>query len=100
MLSINRFFYNIFNQVRNLYHNSNLYDKKDKFIGDISFLNEAVRGALYRQMGFGHPMQGFMDMIVKTEKDDREILTRVDLDLIDKMNKSRTKDDGNGDDIS
>jgi hypothetical protein len=51
-------------------------------------------------MGFGHPMQGFMDMIVKTEKDDREILTRVDLDLIDKMNKSNPKDDGNGDDIS
>ena len=45
-------------------------------------------------------MQGFMDMIVKTEKDDREILTRVDLDLIDKMNKSNPKDDGNGDDIS
>ncbi len=87
----------------NLIHNvgENGFDiKKDKFIGDISFLNEAVRGALYRQMGFGHPMQGFMDMIVKTEKDDREILTRVDLDLIDKMNKSNPKDDGNGDDIS
>ena len=87
----------------NLIHNvgENGFDiKKDKFIGDISFLNEAVRGALYRQMGFGHPMQGFMDMIVKTEKDDREILTRVDLDLIDRMNKSNPKDDGNGDDIS
>ena len=87
----------------NLIHNvgENGFDiKKDKFIGDISFLNEAVRGALYRQMGFIHPMQGFMDMIVKTEKDDREILTRVDLDLIDKMNKSSPKDDGNGDDIS
>ena len=85
----------------NLIHNvgENGFDI-NKFIGDISFLNEAVRGALYRQMGFGHPMQGFMDMIVKTEKDDREILTRVDLDLIDKMNKSNPKDDGNGDDIS
>ena len=87
----------------NLIHNvgENGFDiKKDKFIGDISILNEAVRVALYRQMGFVHPMQGFMDMIVKTEKDDREILTRVDLDLIDKMNKSNPKDDGNGDDIS
>ena len=42
----------------NLIHNvgENGFDiKKDKFIGDISFLNEVVRGALYRQMGFNIP---------------------------------------------
>ena len=55
----------------NLIHNvgENGFDiKKDRFIGDISFLNEVVRGALYRQMGFTHPMQDFMDLIVKQKK--------------------------------
>ena len=55
----------------NLIHNvgENGFDiKEDRFIGDISFLNEVVKGALYRQMGFNHPMQDFMSHVVKTEK--------------------------------
>ena len=55
----------------NLIHNvgeNGIDIKNERFIGDISFLNEVVRGILYRDMGFKHPMQGFMDMIVKQKK--------------------------------
>ena len=88
----------------NLIHNvgENGFDiKKDRFIGDISFLNEVVRGALYRQMGFSHPMQSFMDLIVKTEisKEDEQIVTKVNLKKIDEL-LPQSKDDGSGDDIS
>ncbi len=38
MLSINRFFYNIYNQVRNLYLNSNLYDKKISKVSDVELI--------------------------------------------------------------
>ena len=86
----------------NLIHNvgENGFDiKKDRFIGDISFLNEVVRGALYRQMGFAHPMQSFMDLIVKTEtSDDNQIITKVKLDkLVELMPES---DNGKEDDTS
>ena len=87
----------------NLIHNvgENGFDiKKDRFIGDISFLNEVVRGTLYRQMGFTHPMQDFMDLIVKTEMtDDNQVITKVNLSEIDKC-LPQSEDDGNGDDIS
>ena len=88
----------------NLIHNvgENGFDiKKDRFIGDISFLNEVVRGALYRQMGFAHPMQSFMDLVVKTEmnKEDKTIVTKVNLHKIDDL-LPQSNDNGDGDDIS
>ena len=65
----------------NLIHNvgENGFDiKEDRFIGDISFLNEVVKGALYRQMGFNHPMQDFMSHVVKTEKKDiKKVLKKI-----------------------
>ena len=87
----------------NLIHNvgENGFDiKRDKFIGDISFLNEVVKGALYRQMGFAHPMQSFMDLIVKIDtNEDKTIVTRISLNKIEDL-IPQSKDDGNGDDIS
>ena len=74
--------------------------KSDRFIGDISFLNEVVKGALYRQMGFNHPMQDFMSHVVKTEKKDSEVLARIDLERIDDMTSQSKNDNGNGDDTS
>ena len=73
--------------------------KSDRFIGDISFLNEAVRGTLYRQMKMAHPMQDFMDLIVKTEtREDNQIVTKVKLDkLVELMPES---DNGKEDDTS
>ena len=88
----------------NLIHNvgENGFDiKKDRFIGDISFLNEVVRGALYRQMGFAHPMQSFMDLVVKTEmnEEDKTIVTKVNLHKIDDL-LPQSNDNRDGDDIS
>ena len=87
----------------NLIHNvgENGFDiKKDKFIGDISFLNEVVMGALYRQMGFAHPTQSFMDLIVKIDtNEDKTIVTRISLNKIEDL-LPQSKDDGNGDDTS
>ena len=61
--------------------------KNEKFIGDISFLNEGVRGILYRDIGFKHPMQPFMDTVVKTveSKKDQIITTKVDLSILADM---------------
>ena len=51
-------------------------------------------------MGFTHPMQDFMDLIVKTEMtDDNQVITKVNLSEIDKC-LPQSEDDGNGDDIS
>lgn len=88
----------------NLIHNvgENGFDiKKDRFIGDISFLNEVVKGTLYRQMGFRHPMQDFMDLIVKTEMDEENdtVVSKINLNKIDDL-LPQSKDDGDGDDIS
>ena len=51
-------------------------------------------------MGFTHPMQDFMDLIVKTEMtDDNQVITKVNLNEIDKC-LPQSDDGGNGDDIS
>ena len=52
--------------------------KNERFIGDISFLNEVVRGILYRDIGFKHPMQPFMEALVKPkiDKDANTVTTR------------------------
>ena len=88
----------------NLIHNvgENGFDiKKDRNICDISFLNEVLRGALYRQLGFAHPMQSFMDLVVKTEmnEEDKTIVTKVNLHKIDDL-IPQSNDNGDGDDIS
>ena len=73
--------------------------KSDRFIGDISFLNEAVRGTLYRQMKMSHPIQDFMDLIVKTETNgDNQIITKVKLDTLVEMMPEL--DNGKEDDTS
>ena len=73
--------------------------KSDRFIGDISFLNEAVRGTLYRQMKMAHPIQDFLDLIVKTETNgDNQIITKVKLDTLVEMMPEL--DNGKEDDTS
>ena len=68
--------------------------KNEKFIGDISFLNEVVRGILYRDIGFKHPMQPFMDTVVKTveSKKDQIITTKVDLSILADMGDDKEDD--------
>ena len=75
----------------NLIHNvgENGFDiKEGKFIGDISFLNEVIRGILYRQMGFIHPIQEFVDFMVESKTKDNKITTKIDLSKIDKILKN------------
>ncbi len=74
----------------NLIHNvgENGFDiKEEKFIGDISFLNEVVRGILYRQMGFIHPIQEFVDYVVNCKTEDNKIITQIDLSKIENILK-------------
>ena len=74
----------------NLIHNvgENGFDiKEGKFIGDISFLNEVIRGILYRQMGFIHPIQEFVDYVVNSKTEDNKIITQIDLSKIDNILK-------------
>ena len=68
--------------------------KDERFIGDISFLNEVVRGILYRDIGFRHPTQPFMDIVVKTVTEDKEntITTKVDLNLLADMVSDKEDD--------
>ncbi len=81
----------------NLIHNvgENGFDiKEQKFIGDISFLNEVIRGILYRQMGFMHPIQRFIDYAVDIKTNDNKIKTNIDLNRIDDiMNNNDGKED-------
>ena len=72
----------------NMIHNvgENGFDlKEEKFIGDISFLNEVVRGILYRQMGFVHPIQDFVDFVVESKSEGNKIINSVDLSKIDNI---------------
>ena len=68
--------------------------KNERFIGDISFLNEVVRGILYRDIGFKHPIQPFMEALVqpKMDKDANTVTTRVDLNLLEDL-LSKKEDD-------
>ena len=68
--------------------------KNERFIGDISFLNEVVRGILYRDIGFKHPMQPFMEAIVKPkiDRDANTVTTKVDLSLLEDL-ISKKEDD-------
>ena len=68
--------------------------KDERFIGDISFLNEVVRGILYRDIGFRHPIQPFMDTVVKTVTEDKNntITTKVDLNMLSDMMSDKEDD--------
>ena len=48
--------------------------KNERFIGDISFLNEVVRGILYRDIGFKTPNATVHGKVVNTKHDEEQIL--------------------------
>ena len=63
--------------------------KSKKFVGDMSFVNEVIRGMLYRDVGFKHPIQDFIDDIVQTQVNkDNTIVTKVDFNLLQGVTKS------------
>tara|TARA_Y100001938_G_scaffold135347_1_gene196895 strand:+ start:79 stop:465 length:387 start_codon:yes stop_codon:yes gene_type:complete len=69
--------------------------KNERFIGDISFLNEVVRGILYRDIGFKHPIQPFMEAVVNTKNDEvaNTVITKVDLNLLEDLLVNKKEDD-------
>ena len=80
-----------------LIHNigENIIDiKNENCMGDISFLNEVVRGILYRDIGFKHPIQPFMEAVVNTKNDEEAntVITKVDLNLLEDL-LSKKEDD-------
>ena len=56
------------------------------FIKDISFVVEAVKGSVYRDMGLFHPMNGIMETLTEVTVDDEDTAQgKVNLELIEKM---------------
>ena len=68
--------------------------KNERFICDRYFLNEVVRGILYRDIGFKHPIQPFMEAVVNTKNDEEAntVITKVDLNLLEDL-LSKKEDD-------
>jgi len=85
--------------VVNLIHNltENGVSTNDQgFIRDIGFLIELVKSTIYRDMDMDHPMQDFVDVFVSTTKEDGQLVTRIDVDLMDDVVQSFL-DDGDND---
>ena len=56
------------------------------FIKDISFVVEAVKGSVYRDMGLFDPMNGIMETLTEVTVDDEDTAQgKVNLELIEKM---------------
>ena len=63
------------------------------FIKDISFVVEAVKGSVYRDMGLFHPMSGIMETLTEVTTDEQDTPHgKVNLELIEKI--SITNDEG------
>ena len=63
------------------------------FIKDISFVVEAVKGSIYRDMGLFHPMSGIMETLTEVTTDEQDTPHgKVNLELIEKI--SITNDEG------
>ena len=72
--------------------------KKVIDLSEISVFSMKPQGALYRQLKLAHPMQDFMDLIVKLKLEKTIRVTKVKLDkLVELMPES---DNGKEDDTS
>jgi len=82
--------------VVNLIHNltENGVSTNDKgFIRDVGFLIELVKSTIYRDMDMPHPMQDVVDLFVSTTKEDGQLVTRIDVDLMEDVVDSLLEDD-------
>jgi hypothetical protein len=74
--------------VINLIHNlgeNGVTTNNPNFIKDIGFLIELVKSTIYRDMEIDHPMQDFIDLFVSTTKEDGQLVTRLDIDLMEEV---------------
>ena len=63
------------------------------FIKDISFVVEAVKGSIYRDMQLFHPMSGIMETLTEVTTDDNNTPHgKLNIELIEKL--SIKKDEG------
>ena len=64
------------------------------FIKDISFVVEAVKGSVYRDMGLFHPMSGIMETLTEVTTDEQDTPQgKVNLELIEKMSIKNDEDE-------
>ena len=74
--------------------------KSDEFVRDIGFLNESVKATVCRSLGYPHPMQSMIDMLMITSTATTEdIFASFDHEILEEMLKelsSDDEDDGDG----
>ena len=64
------------------------------FIKDISFVVEAVKGSVYRDMGLFHPMSGIMETLTEVTTDEQDTPHgKVNLELIEKISITNDEDE-------
>ena len=64
------------------------------FIKDISFVVEAVKGSIYRDMGLFHPMSGIMETLTEVTTDEQDTPHgKVNLELIEKISITNDEDE-------
>lgn len=74
--------------VVNLIHNLNengVSTNKTEFIRDVGFLIELVKSTIYRDMDMEHPMQDIVDLFVSTTKEDGQLVTRIDMEMMEDL---------------
>lgn len=74
--------------VVNLIHNLNengVSTNKTEFIRDVGFLIELVKSTIYRDMDMAHPMQDIVDLFVSTTKEDGQLVTRIDMEMMEDL---------------
>jgi len=74
--------------VVNLIHNLNengVSTNKTEFIRDVGFLIELVKSTIYRDMDMEHPMQDIVDLFVSTTKEDGQLITRIDMEMMEDL---------------
>jgi len=74
--------------------------KNDEFVRDIGFINESIKATVCRSLGYPHPMQSMIDMLMITSTATTEdIFASFDHEILEEMLKelsSDDEDDGDG----
>ena len=81
--------------VVNLIHNlgeNGVDTSSSEFIRDIGFTIELVKGIIYRDENIPHPMHDLVDLFVTTTKEDGQVVTRIDMELMNNIVEGYLKD--------
>ena len=73
--------------------------KRDEFVREIGFVNEAVKATVCRSLEYPHPMQEMIDMLMITSTATTEdIFASFDHEILEEMLKELSSDDDDDDD--